>query len=196
MLRLPQRKLTRYLLALLPLAILIGISLFISLVYTPERIVAYLGVENAYVLIFFTAIAGGFTTFNLVPYHLLLITLAVGGLNPLLLGVLATLGVTTGDSTSYFVGYQSRALLPEHTSIWFQRIYRIAIERPRLFMFVCFAYGCVIPASNDFLTIPAGIARVPFWRIMLPLVLGNAVFNISLAHLAPHAAEFLQYVFS
>ena len=61
-------------------------------------------------------------------------------------------------------------------------------------MVLCFVYSCIIPASNDFITIPAGLARLPFWYVMTPLVLGNIVFDVSLALLATHAYALLQRI--
>ncbi|TSC70084.1 MAG: hypothetical protein CEO12_581 [Parcubacteria group bacterium Gr01-1014_46] len=192
---LKNKKWMKYVIGLLPLLIIGSLSIVIFYYYSPDYIVNLFGVENAYALIFITAIAGGFTTFNIIPYHILLITLAIGGLNPLLLGFLAAIGVSLGDSTSYFIGYQGRTILPEKMDKWFERVHRIGTERPKLFMLLCFLYSCFIPESNDFITIPAGLARLPFFNVMIPLVLGNIIFDISLAFLAPSVYDLLQGIF-
>lgn len=185
----------RYLLALISVVLFLGFSLFFFVFLKPEQIINWVGVQNAYLLIFVIAIAGGFTTFNVIPYHLVLITLAVGGLNPFLLGLLAASGVTIGDSTSYFVGRQGRVLLSERTNKWFDKINQASEKRPRLFMFLCFLYSTFAPSSNDLLTIPAGIAGIPFWRVMVPLLLGNIIFDTVLANLAAHAPDLVQRYF-
>ena len=182
----------KYLLALLSVVVFVGFSLFFFVFLSPDQIIGWFGVNNSYVLIFVVAIAGGFTTFNVIPYHLVLVTLAVGGLNPFLLGFLAASGVTLGDTTSYFVGRQGRVLLSEKTSRWFDRINRVSNKRPNLFMFLFFLYSTFMPTSNDLLTIPAGIARVPFWRVMVPLLLGNIIFDTALAYFATTALDFVQ----
>ena len=189
------KKLLKYVLGIAPFLFLVGVSLFLLNHSDPDYIVELVGVQNAYLLLFITAIFGGFTTFNIIPYHVLLVTLAVGGLNPFILGFLAATGVSIGDSTSYFVGYQGRMILPEKMGKWFDRINHLARENPKLFMLVCFLYSSIIPASNDFLTIPAGLARYPVWRVMIPLVLGNIVFDVTLAYFATHADSILHYIF-
>src|SRR4029078_4255670 len=118
----------KYALALLAVTLFVGFSLFFFVYFTPDELINWVGVKNAYVLIFVVAIAGGFTTFNVIPYHLVLITLAVGGLNPFLIRFLAASGVTLGDSTSYFVGRQGRVLLSAKTNKWFDRIYQVSKE--------------------------------------------------------------------
>lgn len=182
----------RYVLALISVVLFVCVSLVLFVVLSPEQIIHWVGARNAYVLIFVMAIAGGFTTFNIIPYHPMLIALAVGGLNPYLLGMLAATGVTLGDSTSYWLGTQGRVLLSGKTNKWFDRIHRLSEQNAKLQMFLFFLYSTFIPTSNDLLTIPAGIARIAFWRVMIPLLLGNIIFDTALAYLATRAPDFIQ----
>lgn len=192
---LKNKKKLKYLLVGVSILLFFGFSFYLLIYLGPEQIIEFVGVENAYLLIFVTAIFGGFTTFNIIPYHPLLITLAAGGLNPFILGVLAATGVSLGDSTSYLIGYGGRTILPETAGDWFQRIHSLAVNHPKMFMSLSFIYSSIIPTSNDFITIPAGLARLPFWKVMIPLFLGNVVFDISLAYFAPQAYVFLQGIF-
>lgn len=190
------RKRYKIFIAIIPIALYLIASYYILLYYSPENLTDFLGIRNSYLLLFVTSILGGFTTFSLVPYHLLLITLSAGGLNPIFLGILAAVGVSIGDSTSYFLGYQGRVILSEKASRWFDRIHDTAVKNPKTFMFLCFLYSSIVPESNDFITIPAGISRVPFYQVMIPLILGNTLFDVSLALLANHAYDFLLRLFS
>ena len=58
-----------------------------------------------------------------------------------------------------------------------------------------FLYDSLVPLSNDFIVISMGLARYPFWRVMIPLGLGNLVFNISLAYLALYVYGFIKNIF-
>ncbi|MBI2096770.1 MAG: hypothetical protein HYT40_01265 [Candidatus Sungbacteria bacterium] len=185
------KKTLKYLLGITPPLFFVSLSLYLLIYSSPERIVGFIGVTNAYTLIFILAFLGGVTTFSGIPYHLVLITLATGGLNPLLLGFSAAGGVMLGDSTSYYVGYRGGAIVPQGVQKIFQQIYSFSSKYPKILPLFCFLYGSLVPFSNDFITISAGIARYPFWRVMLPLGLGNAVFNVSLAYLATYARDFL-----
>lgn len=186
----------RYLLALLSLVLFVCVSLVLFVVLSPEEIINWVGVKNAYVLIFVMAIAGGFTTFNIIPYHPVLVALALGGLNPYILGILAATGVTLGDSTSYWLGTQGRVLLSDKTNKWFLRVHRLGERNPKLQMFLFFLYSTFMPTSNDLLTIPAGMARIPFWRVMIPLLLGNIIFDTAQAYFATRAPDFVSRYFS
>ncbi len=167
---------------------------FASLFYfsSPDSIIAYLGVENAYVVIFILAVIGGLSTFSGVPYHLVLVTLATGGASPVWLGLCAAVGVMLGDATSYFIGYSGREIIPVKIQKWLNSFYAYGARYPRLMPLAFFVYGSVSPFSNDFIVISAGLAKYPFWKVMLPLALGNVVFNIGLAYFAGSVYGVLQ----
>ncbi len=158
---------------------------------SPEKMILAIGVENAYALMFIFAFLGGLTTFSGVPYHAVLVMLAHGGLNPLYLGITAATGVIIGDATSYFIGYAGRDIVPQGIQNVLQRFLRFGLAHPRLLPVAFFLYGSLVPLSNDFIVISMGLARYPFWKVMVPLGLGNLVFNISLAYLAIYAYGFL-----
>src|SRR3989344_968962 len=106
-----------------PALLLITFFILWSFVFhysSPESIIDWVGVENAYLLIFILALMGGFTTFSGIPYHVVLVALAVGGLNPFILGIAASFGVMIGDSTSYYIGYGGRVLVPEKIQKWLE----------------------------------------------------------------------------
>src|ERR1041385_1823003 len=99
------KKWVKYVIGSLPLLFFGSLSIYLFIHAGPDYIIKLMGVDNAYLLMFITAFFGGFTTFNVIPYHILLVTLALGGLNPFLLGFLAAIGVSIGDSSAYLVGY-------------------------------------------------------------------------------------------
>lgn len=180
-----------YLSRILVILIFIGLSFFLFF-SSPEKLVGSIGVQNAYGLIFILAFLGGLTTFTGVPYHPVLVVLAVGGLNPFLLGLSTAFGVMLGDSTSYFVGYQGGAIVPQGIQRFLRRLLFFAMRYPRTLPLFFFLYGSLCPFSNDFIVISMGLAHYPFWRVMIPLGMGNLVFNISLAYLATYAYQLLQ----
>lgn len=182
-------------LALLPLVGGVVVSIVFFFYLSPTAVIDYIGIENAYVLMFAIAALGGMTTFNTVPYFSVILLLASAGVNPLLLGISSAGGVMAGDSYSYLVGQQGATIIPAGLRTLFTGIFTVAERYPRLFPLVCFVYGSISPLSNDFITIPAGMAKISYWRVMIPLGLGNMVFNVSLAYLSIYAYDFVQSVF-
>jgi len=188
------KDLLKYLPRILLILFFIGCS-FLLYYSSPEKLIEFIGVENAYFFIFILALIGGITTFSGIPYHLVLVTLAIGDLNPILLGVSAAAGVTLGDSTSYYVGHQGKVILPQNIQNFLGRISAFGFKHPRLLPLFFFLYGSFVPFSNDFIVISMGLARYPYRRVMLPLGAGNLIFNVSLAFLASYAYDFLRSIF-
>lgn len=148
----------------------------------PTDIVAFLGTENSYILIFALAFLGGTSILFPFPYYLVVFTLAAGDLNPIYLAVLAGTGVMLGDSTSYLVGYTGREILSKGFAEKFNRIYNWIIKKPRWLMPVLlYFYSFLIPFPNDFVVIPLGLARYPYVKAIIPLWLGNISFNLAVA---------------
>lgn len=178
----------------LPLVVLLallaaGTVLLLNL--SPEELVARVGTENAYLLLFGLAFVSGLSLFGATPYHLVVVTLALGGMNPWLLGLTAASAVMAGDSVSYALGYQGQAVVPPRMRSAAQRLYRFLRRFPRLVPAFFFVYGAIAPFSNDLVGVTMGVARYPFVRVMVPLALGNLVFNVALAFLAEPALQWL-----
>ena len=181
---------------------LVSLALFVvavSLVFTftsPESIVEFFGIQNGYLFLFIITFIAGVSTFTSIPYQVALITLAAGGLDPFALGAVATLGDMLGDTTSYYLGYYGRSILPEEGQ-WIQKkIKAIAEKHPRLLPLVFVLYGSTAPLSNDVLTIPFGIARYPFFALMIPLGLGNLIYNTALAYFGEQIFSVMKGLFS
>jgi membrane protein DedA with SNARE-associated domain len=96
-----------------------------------------------------------------------------------------------GDTTSYFLGRQGSKLMSSRAQIVFDKLKQIEEQHPRFLPLAFLLYGTFIPFSNDLLVIPAGLLGYPFWRVMIPLGIGNLLFNIGLALVATYATEYL-----
>lgn len=148
------------------------------------EIVGVFGALNGYAVAFIVAFLAGLSTFISIPYYLIVAVLAAGGLNPILLGITAGIGVMIGDSTSYFLGYRSNSIVPSRLSLVFKKFYEWLLARPSWLVYLLlFLYGILAPLPNDFVVIPLGAARYPYWRLFIPLGLGNIIFNVAVATL-------------
>jgi membrane protein YqaA with SNARE-associated domain len=145
---------------------------------SPEEMINFIGAENSYLIIFILSVIGGMSTFAGVPYHLVLITLATGGANPLILGTAAAVGVMIGDSTSYLIGYEGREIFPGKIQRYLSKIYDFGYRHPKLLPVLFFLYGALMPFSNDFIVVSAGLAKYPFKKVMIPLALGNLMIYL------------------
>lgn len=176
------------------LGILVTLSVTLYLI-PPEVIVAGIGVKNAYALLFVMSLVGGMMIFSGIPYHLVMVSFALSGFNPYLLGLVAGLGVAFGDSTSYYAGYFGRALLSGRVQQNLEKLERVRHTHPRMLPIIFFFYACFVPFSSDVFTIPMGLIRYPFWKIILPLACGSIIFNTAICLLAVHAYDYLVLIF-
>lgn len=170
------------------------IILWALLIYylPPTEIIDTIGIQNGYILTFFAALLGGTSVLFPFPYYLVVFTLGAGGLNPFLLGIFSGIGLMVGDSTSYLLGYSGREIITGRLATIFNKIHNWALQKPKWVMpSLLFTYGAIIPVPNDVIVIPLGLARYPFIKVVIPLVLGNMVFSTIIAFAGLYGFEWI-----
>jgi membrane protein YqaA with SNARE-associated domain len=171
---------------LLPFVIF-GLWTLLIYQFPPGEIVEYFGTQNGYTAVLVLSFIGGISIIIPIPYHLVLMTFAAGGMNPVLLGIVATIGQATGDSTSYLLGYSGGKVVQHALFSVVERFQRWCMSLTYWkFGTVLVIYGAVSPFSNDWLLIPMGIARYPYRKIMVPLEIGNLIFNVGAGFLGAY----------
>lgn len=166
--------------------ILITASWILLFRYTsPEQIVERLGVQNTYVLAFIMAILGGFSSFTGSTFYLLIGTLAYGGANPLLLGLIGGTGLCISDSLFYYIITKGRHVVDHHwtkLSTWIKdKLSRAPSWVINSFVFI---YSGFLPIPNDVMTATLAIGGTPFMKIAPYLFAGDIVSTVLLAYLA------------
>lgn len=165
-------------LSLLPL-IIFGIWTVVIYQFPPAEIVDFFGTQNGYMATLILSFIGGISIIIPIPYHLVLMTLAAGGLNPILLGIVATIGQAGGDSTSYLLGFSGGKIASRTLFIGIERFQKWFMSLTYWkFATVLTIYGAISPFSNDWLLIPMGITHYPYRKMMVPLEIGNLIFNV------------------
>jgi uncharacterized membrane protein YdjX (TVP38/TMEM64 family) len=180
------QRLVRYLRLGLVVSVFLAFTITLSLIPS-STIVEVVGAENAYLLMFCLGLVGGLTTFVSIPYHLVLMSLAAGGLNPILLGITTALGVMGGDSTMYFLCRSIKKVVSPRLLATMEQFARYLTKHPRLVTPGLFTYGAISPLSNDWIVATMSLSGYSYWRTVIPLALGNCVFNIAVAYLGIYA---------
>ncbi len=178
--------------AILKTAMVICVYLAISFTlasFPADTILDKVGSDTAYVLMFALGMIGGFTTFTGIPYHFVLMSLAVGGLDPVALGVCTAVGVMLGDSTMFLIGKQVKDSLPPRVVATIDHFAEYLLKHPRFVTPALVAYGTVSPFSNDFVVASLSMGGYGYWRTILPLTVGNIFYNIALAYLGLYAYD-------
>ena len=178
-----KKRIKRLIIFFLLLALVVFWSVLLYFI-APEELVEKIGVHNGYILSFLVGVFGEAATLTALSYYPAIITLAAGGLNPFLLGVVAGAGMTTGNSLYYYLGLQGRTILSERVERQAHRLLEWINRRPRwLVQILIFLYVGFTPFPNNLLTVSGGVTGYQFKKIIIPLLLGNMVLTFSLAYL-------------
>ncbi len=175
------------------LAIIGGtIAVAVLLVSVPaEELISYIGTDNVYFFMYLVAFVGSITTFASVPYPLILISLAAGGIDPLTIGLTSAAGVVTANTVTFFVVRKGRTLLGERLEASMQTVASYVKRYPRLLTPGLVLYGSLSPLSDDFAVVSLSLMRFAYARVVIPLALGNVFYNVGMAYLGVYAYDWV-----
>lgn len=169
---------SRRILGALTILFLFAAWIFLINKISPEEIVDFLGIKNSYLMVFLFCFIGGISILFPFPYYLIVFTLGAT-LNPILLGLVGGTGVMLGDSTSYLFGYAGREVISGRLNTILGKIHNWFLKKSKWTIYISlYLYSSIIPFPNDILVIPLGLVRYPYFRVILPLWLGDITFNI------------------
>ncbi len=158
-----------------------------------EAFIDKVGVRNVYIIVFLAAFWGGASSFSSGSYFVFLASLAAGGLNPFILGILGGAGLTLSDPLFFYFGVHGRNLVSRHGKMK-RVIVRLAEwikKKPKwvvpLFIFL---YAGFTPLPSDLLSVSLALVRYPFRKFILFIFLANVNFAIMISlvsHFLVHA---------
>ncbi len=152
------------------LAMLATVLLF----YDPEAIIARVGVRNTYVIAFALSILGGYTSMTKITTYPVVAALVLGHDYPLFIGLSAGLGLAVGDVLFFYMGYAARGVSGQTKNKKLERILlRIQKQPAMLVQCLIYLYVAFSPFPNNLLSAGLAYTGYPFYRVVIPLVLGD-----------------------
>jgi membrane protein YqaA with SNARE-associated domain len=143
--------------------------------YTPEQIVAMLGVQNVYIFVFILAIIVGVSVFTTTLFYTSLVAISLGGVNLAWVSLLASIGLLSGDLVVYyFSNTGSRCIPKKYEGIVVRLVEWTKKYSDNKIILLIFFYS-VAPLPSDAISIFLGITSFPTRKMVLPLVLGKFV---------------------
>ena len=145
-----------------------------------------LSLQFGYFGAFLVALLGNATFLFPVPY--MIITFILGGLtdttgqflfDPVIVGLVAGLGATIGEMTGYLLGYGGSRFIEESQRNAFSKYIG---EHPRATPFLIW-FLAISPLPDDFVILPLGAAKYPWWKVVIPQFVGKSMFMILAAWL-------------
>jgi hypothetical protein len=174
------------------LVIVVTVICSLWLVSIPtDTLLGYVGVENVYLFMFLVAFVGSLTTFASIPYPLILLGLAAGGVNPLFIGLASASGVITADSLTFAAVRRGRVLVNDKILGAIERLSTHIKKHPRLLTPGLLMYGTFSPLSNDFAVISLSLMKYKYLRVIPFLAIGNIFYNVGIAFLGVYAYEWI-----
>jgi len=146
-----------------------------------ERFLAY-----GYLGIFLVSL-GTITILFPLPWEAVIIA-AGAALNPLLVAVVATVGATIGELSSYIVGYLGRKIILDSYS---ERYRKAEFWMKRYGNFAIFLFALLPVLIFDLIGIVAGSTRYPLWKFVLACFAGRLIRCLVEAYLGYGAFKFL-----
>ena len=191
------RKLDKVLIfSLTALAVYFVLSIFWADLASPSILVYNWILDFALVFGYFGAFVVAFlgnATF-LIPIPYMIITFVLGGLTnssgqflfePVTVGLIAGLGATIGEMTGYLLGYGGSRFIEEGQRNAFSQYIQ---EHPRATPFLIW-FLAISPLPDDFVILPLGAAKYPWWKVALPQFVGKSMFMILAAWLGRMSYE-------
>ncbi len=167
------------------LLLIVGFLVFLKYV-SPEALVLKLGVQNGYLLIFFTALLGGLSASGSIIFITLLVTLVAGGLNPLYAGLLTGAGLIIGDLLMFYIGSHGRALVTGKVDQYITNFASHIKEKRSLQILapiLGYFYIGFAPLPNEFPVLFFAVIKYPVKRVFTIIILGDITFALMVAYL-------------
>ncbi|MCF7860995.1 hypothetical protein K9M79_02025 [Candidatus Woesearchaeota archaeon] len=160
----------------------------------PQVLVESIGIENGYILGFIVAFFGGFSAGTSVSAISFLMALVAGGLDPLLLGLIAGISLAIGDSIMFFAGLKGREII---SGKWKHRMERLADYTDSKkwikgsIPFLSYLYIGFAPLPNDIMILFLAIIKCPRKIVWSVIVLGDLTFALMITHLAAYGVQLI-----
>lgn len=124
----------------------------------------------AYLIIFTISLVANLTILVLVPFAASLMIAAASQWNPILVALVASVGGTIGELSSYYVGYLGKKLAAIENNTWFNKV-EGWFQRYGMWALSFLAFQPVIPFDVGGLI--AGAARMPVPKYLLAIIIGK-----------------------
>ncbi len=180
---------------ILLIAFLVLVFVLVSLV-GPAQIVDIIGIHNSYILAFFVSFFGGFSAGGSATFIGLLITLVAGGVDPIILGIVAGVSLAIGDMIMFYIGTKGRELV---TGEWdkkingFAKFFKSKEWLGKATPVIAFIYIGILPLPNDIMILFLAAIKYPIVKMNKIIILADLTFALIITNLV--ARGIIPYLF-
>jgi membrane protein YqaA with SNARE-associated domain len=123
----------------------------------------------------------------LFPIPYMMVTFFVGGFidpntglflfDPFLVGIISGLGATLGEMLGWLLGYGGGQFIEENQRTAFSDYIETHPNATPIMIW----FLAITPVPDDFLIVPLGAAKYPWWKVAIPQFIGKSMFMIMAA---------------
>lgn len=169
------KKAQRVLHAILLIAFVV-LMIWLNRLDVGEGAIQDMATRFGYIGVFLAAVLSGFNILIPIPIVSFFPFFVESGLMPLMTILVIAVGMTIGDIFGYVIGYSGNKLIDAENKV-VKRFLKVQQEKPALIPVILFLYAGFAPAPNELVIIPAGFLRIKFWTVIIPVLVGNFIFN-------------------
>jgi membrane protein DedA with SNARE-associated domain len=149
-------------------------------------------IQYGYLAIFAIALVSSLNLVIPIPAVVFLPVFLEAGFNLWAVIFIVIIGMLLADSLAFFIGKAGRQIiltLPEQKIL--HRLEKLKMKNEKLPYLFLFLFATFAPFPNEVILIPLGLMDYKYKNILIPLALGNLVFNILYAFGAINIFNFL-----
>ncbi|MCK5629768.1 MAG: hypothetical protein KAI26_04075 [Nanoarchaeota archaeon] len=181
------RKRIKKIILFLILAIFVISLMNLLFIISPEEIVNKIGVRNGYILAFVVSFFGGFSAGGSISFISLLITLVVGGMNPVYLCLITGISLAIGDMIMFYIGSKGRELIRGRWNNKLNKVANVFKKREwleKMVPVISYLYIGFVPLPNDILILFLAAVKYPPKKMNGIIILGDFTFVLMIIILA------------
>jgi uncharacterized membrane protein YdjX (TVP38/TMEM64 family) len=152
------------------LALSIGFAYVLNILASKFDLPLYDYAWAAYLTVFVVSLVANLTILVLVPFAASFMIAAATAWDPILVALVASIGGTLGELSSYFVGRLGKKLAVAENTVWFSKIEGWT-QRYGMWAMSFMALQPVIPF--DLAGLIAGAAKMPVWKYLTGILIGK-----------------------
>lgn len=158
--------------------------------HPPEELVDIIGITNSYIVGFLISILGALSSFTTFSTYPAIVSLAIGDINPFILGMASGIGLAIGDMLFFYFGYTARGVVSKKLKNKLEKVLTWLRGKSEIYVqaFI-FIYVAFTPFPNNLLTGSLAVIGYPIKKVAPPLIAGDLVLPTLAAWLAFNEIE-------
>lgn len=137
-----------------------------------------IALSYGYAGVFLASIVSGFNIISVVPVVAFVPVFIAAGLHLWAVIAIIIIGTTIADMISYAIAYFGKQIMLTHIQKAIMRLEALRVRYHTSPMVALFFFAALVPLPNEILIIPMVFLGYTLRHILIPVLLGNALFTI------------------